>query len=1700
MNTTWLSRWLRSVVLAAPAVLSGCNFGASGSTSADGGFDAAAAHAPAALVAQPSVESFGTVSVGAQSSAAMVTVSNTGGSPSAMLSATLSGPGAAQFGIDADGCSGRTLGPASLCSLRVHFAPTLAGTQTATLAVSDAAGSPTSVALTGTGATPGALSLSPGTQDFGTVAVGAASQATVFTVANTGQSPTAALALAITGQEAAEFTLGSDLCSGKTLAGGASCTVGVTFSPTAAGAATATLTASAAGLAGTATASLSATAAPPAAFALSPATYDFGSIAQGSTTAQQAFTVKNTGGTASGTASVAVGGANAADFVIASNGCTAPVPAGGTCSFSLTFTPSSTSAESATVTVTAPSVSAVTADVAGAGLSPAAISVNPATESFGATAQGSAGADVAFVVTNGGGVNTGPLTAALSGSAADQFAIGSDGCTGKALAAGSGTCTVAVHFAPTATGSLGSIQATLLVGGTPGGTASATLTGTSVTPAAIVIGTAALAFGSVVEGDTSGDVPVVVTNMGGAETGVLASAISGSAASEFGIGADACTGQSLAAGASCTVSVHFQPTSGVLATEQALLDVSGSPGGSSTATLTGTAVTQAALTINPPSQTFGTVVQGAVSSDVTFTVVNSGGVPTGVLAASLGGISGGQFALASDKCTGQTLGVYASCTVGAHFAPSLGTLGPQQATLLVAGMPGGSAPASLIGTAATPLGITPSTQDFGVAAFGSPTAPITFTVTNKSAASVGPLTVALQGAQGAQFQLSTGGTCAGAKLTANATCTIAVTLSPTSGTTGSVSATLVVSAGMGTSQQSTLSGTAVKSATLSVGSGTQTFGSVAQGQSSGDVPITVTNSGAITTGMLKATLSGTDPMQVAQFGLGGDTCTGATVAAGASCTVYVHFAPGTSALGAQQATLTVAATPGGSAGVALSGTAVTPAAIGIAGAGSFGSIVQGSASPDVTFTVTNSGGVPTGALAVAVTGSQASEFVVSSDGCTGKALAATTGTCVVKAHFAPALGSLGTQQATLTLTGSPGGSAPATLVGTAVTPLSVSPTSQTFPNAAFQSASPPTTFTVTNASASAIGPLTVALGGTAGSQYQLASGGTCSGATLVGGGTATCSISVVFAPAQGVTGTEPATLTVSSGANTSAQATLTGTAVNPATLTLTGNGSFGPVAQTQSSGDVGFTVTNSGGVPSGTLKASLGGTSAAQFGFGTDACTGKALGAGASCTVNVHFSPAAGVTGTQSASLTVTGSPGGAPALALSGTAATQAALSIAGNGGFGSIVQGSSSPDATFTVTNTGGVATGALSVSPLTASFAIATDGCTGQKLAASAAAGSSCTIMAHFAPPLGTLGTQTATLTVTGTPGGTAPATLTGTATTPLTISPTSQPFGPVAAQTSSGQAPFTVTNRSTASVGPLNVGLQGTNASQFQMGSTSNCAKATLTGGATCTVFVALAPTQALGNVSAVLDVNAGANTDVQATVSGVAATPASLTLTPPSKFNGDFGGITVGSSSGAATFTVANGGGVPSGSITVATNNNDFVVSGNRCTAALAAGGSCTFAVSFKPSAPPTGEGTVMVVSASPGGSQSFQLSGTGLPATFPLSVVVNNGTCSGGFCSEQCSPITLSLSVGGTAVTLDAEGSTSSTGATYTFPGESSVPSGSSVSVSYVPPATGTLCTCSTDPNNIHAECANWGCPLTFISTTVTGPLSATIYCLAPIP
>jgi Big-like domain-containing protein/centrosomal CEP192-like protein len=131
-----------------------------------------------------------------------------------------------------------TLPAGSTCTVSVSFAPLVAGSSSAVLTIANnASGSPT-VSLTGTGIVP--VTVSPATLSFGSQAKGTTSAAQSVILTNN-QSGT----LNISGitSSLSDFAVASTACpiSPNLLAGGASCSTSVTFSPSATGSRTGTL-------------------------------------------------------------------------------------------------------------------------------------------------------------------------------------------------------------------------------------------------------------------------------------------------------------------------------------------------------------------------------------------------------------------------------------------------------------------------------------------------------------------------------------------------------------------------------------------------------------------------------------------------------------------------------------------------------------------------------------------------------------------------------------------------------------------------------------------------------------------------------------------------------------------------------------------------------------------------------------------------------------------------------------------------------------------------------------------------------------------------------------------------------------------------------------------------------------------------------------------------------------------------------------------------------------------------------------------------------------------------------------------------------------------------------------------------------------------------------------------------------------------
>ncbi len=203
----------------------------------------------------PASLSFASTNVGSATAAQLATLTNTGKAVMTINSILISGTGATSY-TDTTTC-GTTLAVGASCTISVTFKPAAVGSLPATLTVTDNAitGKQT-VALTGTGVGVAEAALSPASLTFASTKVGSTSAAQTVTLSNPGTAALTITSISMTGTNAADYPL-TKTC-GTSLAVGASCTISVSFKPTATGTRTATV--SAATSAGTVTDAVSGTA------------------------------------------------------------------------------------------------------------------------------------------------------------------------------------------------------------------------------------------------------------------------------------------------------------------------------------------------------------------------------------------------------------------------------------------------------------------------------------------------------------------------------------------------------------------------------------------------------------------------------------------------------------------------------------------------------------------------------------------------------------------------------------------------------------------------------------------------------------------------------------------------------------------------------------------------------------------------------------------------------------------------------------------------------------------------------------------------------------------------------------------------------------------------------------------------------------------------------------------------------------------------------------------------------------------------------------------------------------------------------------------------------------------------------------------------------------------------------------------------
>jgi len=169
----------------------------------------------------PTSLSFGNQALDETSAVRAVTLTNTGTTSATINSIAVT----AGFAISSKTCE-TTLAAHATCKVELTFTPTVLGAATGTLTFADnAANSPQTTALSGTGIVPAALT--PTSATYAAQSLGTTSPAKTFTLTNNQTVALTDIAISTTG----DFAISTTTCT-TSLAAKGKCTISVTFAPT----------------------------------------------------------------------------------------------------------------------------------------------------------------------------------------------------------------------------------------------------------------------------------------------------------------------------------------------------------------------------------------------------------------------------------------------------------------------------------------------------------------------------------------------------------------------------------------------------------------------------------------------------------------------------------------------------------------------------------------------------------------------------------------------------------------------------------------------------------------------------------------------------------------------------------------------------------------------------------------------------------------------------------------------------------------------------------------------------------------------------------------------------------------------------------------------------------------------------------------------------------------------------------------------------------------------------------------------------------------------------------------------------------------------------------------------------------------------------------------------------------------------------
>jgi Beta-propeller repeat/Abnormal spindle-like microcephaly-assoc'd, ASPM-SPD-2-Hydin len=404
---------------------------------------------------------------------------------------------------------------------------------------------------------------------------------------------------------------------------------------------------------------------------LSPNSLQFAALAVSSTSQPQTVTLRNMGSSAMSIGSITASG----DFA-ESDTCGSSVAAAGSCTLSITFTPTASGARTGSVVIqddAAGSPHSIVLSGVGEGgsSSPATAVLMPSTLTFSSVPVGRSGIAQTVTLTNAGNASLSIATIQVSGDYTQT-----NNC-GSSLTSGS-SCAINVVFTPTAAGSRsGSLT---IADNAPACPQAVSLTGTGAA-ANLMFTPASLSFSNVLVGSNSTQA-VILSNAGNAPIDINSIQITGGF-----VQTNNCPGL-LAASSSCSINIAYTPSA--VATNSGSLAVSyGTQSTPLSMSVAGNGAV-ADLVVTPPSLAFSSVALGQSSASQTVTLTNTG---NGSLSVSNLQVAGNYKQ--TNNCPA-TLAGGATCAISVVFTPN--ATGSSSGSLTVTDSAGNPQVVSLSGT------------------------------------------------------------------------------------------------------------------------------------------------------------------------------------------------------------------------------------------------------------------------------------------------------------------------------------------------------------------------------------------------------------------------------------------------------------------------------------------------------------------------------------------------------------------------------------------------------------------------------------------------------------------------------------------------------------------------------------------------------------------------------------------------------------------------------------------------------------------------------------------------------------------------------------------------------------------------------------------------------------------------------------------